>query len=147
MAKRSNSAKADYITPELFDYICDFIADGNPARKYPFEKHQKTCRTFYRWLDTAATDEQRQRYAHAMTVYRAEKMFEDILDIADGSDDARLKVDARKWMLGKMNPKKYSDKLTVAGDAENPLAVTGQLFTKIEVIHVNPALGDASEDS
>ena len=26
---------------------------------------------------------------------------------------ARLQIDARKWILGKMNPKKYSDKQTV----------------------------------
>jgi hypothetical protein len=52
----------------------------------------------------------------------------------------------KRWKAGKRT-KTYSDKLTVSGDAENPLAVTGQLFTKIEVIHVNPALGDASQDS
>jgi hypothetical protein len=144
MAKGSNKAKADYVSAELFESVCEFVSEGSPARKYPFHEHGKTCRTFYRWLDSQATEQQRQQYAHAMTVYRTDKMFEDILDIADGSDDARLRVDARKWMLGKMNPKRYSDKLTVAGDADNPIAVTGQLITKIEVVHVNPSLGDAS---
>ena len=30
----------------------------------------------------------------------------------------RLRVDARKWMLGKMQPKKYGDKLDVTSDGE-----------------------------
>jgi hypothetical protein len=33
----------------------------------------------------------------------------------------RLRVDTRKWMLSKMLPKVYGDKLTHAGDPENPL--------------------------
>nr|WP_218955665.1 hypothetical protein [Acinetobacter sp. YH12069] len=43
-----------------------------------------------------------------------------MLDIADSAEEetasiakARLQIDARKWILGKMNPKKYSDKQTV----------------------------------
>jgi hypothetical protein len=36
---------------------------------------------------------------------------------------AKLRVDARKWLASKLKPKKYGDKTTIAGDAENPLAV------------------------
>lgn len=34
-------------------------------------------------------------------------------------------MDARKWMLSKMNPKKYGDKIenTIRGDKESPLAI------------------------
>jgi len=61
---------------------------------------------------------------------RQGKIFEDILDIADDSSDdsvvtengnvvfnhefaarSRIKIDARKWMLGKMNPKKYGERI------------------------------------
>lgn len=139
MAKGS-SVGQDYITPDLFESVCEFIAEGSPARKYPFQDHGKTCRTFYRWLDSRATEQQRQQYAYAMTVYRTEKMFEDILDIADDSDDARLKVDARKWMLGKMNPKRYSDKLTVAGDAENPIMTANVDLTEAQRIAMEKEL-------
>lgn len=38
----------------------------------------------------------------------------------------RLRFDARRWYLSKMAPKRYGDKLTVAGDEENPLAVNDQ---------------------
>lgn len=36
---------------------------------------------------------------------------------------AKLRVDARKWLASKLKPKKYGDRTTLAGDAENPLAV------------------------
>jgi len=36
----------------------------------------------------------------------------------------RLLSDNRKWLLSKLAPKKYGDRTTLAGDAENPLAVT-----------------------
>jgi hypothetical protein len=34
---------------------------------------------------------------------------------------SRLRVDARKWAASKLKPKKYGDRITHAGDAENPL--------------------------
>ena len=61
---------------------------------------------------------------------RSELIFEQILDIADDKSEdtvytdsgnaifnaefaarSRIKIDARKWMLGKMNPKKYGEKV------------------------------------
>jgi hypothetical protein len=35
----------------------------------------------------------------------------------------RLQVDTRKWLLSKLAPKKYGDKIEVSGDAENPLKI------------------------
>lgn len=80
------------------------------------------------WLNEEENIEQYTRAREA----RADKIFEEILDIADkqGEDVTkdefgnqvvnhnvinrnRLQIDARKWMLGKMQPKKYSDKLDV----------------------------------
>lgn len=42
----------------------------------------------------------------------------------------RLRVDTRKWMLSKMLPKIYGDKVTVGGDPENPV----QVVTRIELV-------------
>ncbi|NBW20614.1 MAG: hypothetical protein EBR82_72875 [Caulobacteraceae bacterium] len=33
----------------------------------------------------------------------------------------RNRIDARKWIASKLKPKKYSDRVTMAGDAENPM--------------------------
>lgn len=76
-----------------------------------------------------------------------EKMADDTLDIADqepamtaeGKLDgvsvahARLRVDTRKWLLSKLAPKKYGDKLELSGDAENPIAVQ-----RIERVIIKP---------
>ena len=64
-----------------------------------------------------------------------EMMASDLLDIADrpvGSTDSgatdsgavadkKVQIDTRKWLLSKLAPKKYGDKLEVSGDAANPL--------------------------
>jgi hypothetical protein len=33
----------------------------------------------------------------------------------------RLQVDTRKWLLSKIAPRKYGDKVTLAGDEDNPM--------------------------
>jgi hypothetical protein len=33
----------------------------------------------------------------------------------------RLQVDTRKWLLSKLAPKKFGDKIEVSGDPANPL--------------------------
>lgn len=82
--------------------------------------------TVYQWLSKheAFADQ----YAKACDV-RADQMFDEIFEIADdGTNDfteqdgearvngehiqrSRLRIDARKWALSKMMPKKYGDKL------------------------------------
>ena len=68
---------------------------------------------------------------------RSDKIFEEVLTIADDSSSdtissedgggsfnhefaarSKIRIDARKWMLGKMQPKKYGDKLDVTSDGE-----------------------------
>jgi hypothetical protein len=75
-------------------------------------------------------------YARACDL-RAEKIAEEILEICDSTEDDiitdidgnpvtnhhvinrdRLRIDARKWLLAKMAPKKYGDKLDVTTDGE-----------------------------
>ena len=34
---------------------------------------------------------------------------------------SRVRIDARKWLLSKLAPKKYGDKLEFAGDPNNPI--------------------------
>lgn len=90
--------------------------------------------TFLRWCDDDAT--LAENYVRAREAL-IEKMATELLEIADtpvGSTDSgatdsgavqkqRLQVDTRKWLLSKLAPKKYGDKLEVSGDKENPLHV------------------------
>ena len=90
---------------------------------------------FYECLK--ASDEAKDNYARAIEL-RADRIFDDILLIADETSSdkrsvndekeitdneaiqrSKLRVDARKWVLSRMNPKKYGDRLNVDHDAEN----------------------------
>jgi hypothetical protein len=42
----------------------------------------------------------------------------------------RLRVDARKWTASKLKPRKYGDRVELAGDKENPLQINAQIETK-----------------
>lgn len=90
--------------------------------------------TFNDWLNSDAA--LAAEYARARESL-IEKMAEDLLAIADapvGSTDSgatdtgavqkqRLQVDARKWLLSKLAPKKYGDRMTLAGDEDSPLTI------------------------
>ena len=111
---------------EVFEYICQEIEKGRSLRSVLRESDMPSSRTFSKWI---SEDEVKvKQYAYA-TEQRAEMIFEDILTIADDNSNdevlnedgvpivnndvinrARLKIDARKWILAKMVPKKYSEK-------------------------------------
>ncbi len=90
--------------------------------------------TFNTWLIDDA--DLAERYTRAREVL-IEKMANDLMEIADtpvgstesGATDSgavqkqRLQVDTRKWLLSKLAPKKYGDKLELSGDQESPLQV------------------------
>lgn len=113
----------------VFDSIIETIENGMSLRASLRVGDKCNSETFYKWLDN--DKDKTKRYARACGI-RAEDIFEDILTIADNQehdvyiDDegkeqtnhnviqrARLRVDSRKWILSKMIPKKYGDKLGI----------------------------------
>lgn len=113
--------------------------------------------TVFEWLQTS--NEFQELYRIAME-QRADAHIEECLDISDdGSNDwmemhdkdgksvgwkvngehiqrSRLRVDTRKWIAGKMRPKKYGEKIAVAGDPDAPPVAIA--ITKIERVIVKP---------
>lgn len=75
-----------------------------------------TKATVFRWLGDARYSSFRDQYARAMES-RADSMADDITDISDDAkldpNDKRVRIDARKWLAGKLRPKKYGDKSAV----------------------------------
>ena len=120
-------------TPEKIkiavDIIFSRIVSGESVRTILKEETDTfpSRKTFYEWL---ATDKKLcDHYAKVIEV-RSDNMADEILEIADnvGNDVVtlpdgrevidnavvqrdRLRVDARKWILAKMHPKKYGDKI------------------------------------
>lgn len=98
-------------TQETADSICEQIADGRSLRSICADVGMPDKATVFRWL--AAHETFRDQYARARES-QADSLFDDILEIADTAEDAqlaRLRVDARKWMAGKLKPKVYGDKI------------------------------------
>jgi transposase len=90
--------------------------------------------TFLDWVDK--DQELAGQYAHARAAM-IDKIADDIMTIADeelvatgeGRVDSamvqkqRLRVDTRKWLLSKLSPKKYGDKLELSGDEQAPVSI------------------------
>lgn len=136
-------AMAKLRTPENADRICALLAEGYTLRQVAKEIGIESASSITDWV---RVDEQfSARYARAMD-FRCERMAEELLEISDdGSNDwmvreqesgepitvadhehiarSKLRVDSRKWLLSKMMPKKYGDRLAVAGDPTAPLNV------------------------
>jgi hypothetical protein len=88
--------------------------------------------TFSRWVDDDAT--LAENYARAREDL-IERMAQEVLELSDsdvgllpdGKKDwaavqkHKLQVDTRKWLLSKLAPKKFGDKIEVSGDPTNPL--------------------------
>jgi len=113
----------------LVEEVCSRIEEGKSLNSILPNKDREeglpSKKAFELWLDK--DQKYLRRYIRA-TNKRADALFEEILDIAeDQSRDImqgkespmsnhaaiardRLRIDTRKWMMGKMNPKKYNDK-------------------------------------
>jgi len=101
-------------TEEMGNLICDKLTEGVSLRKLCKSKDFPNASTVYVWLDRFPSfAEQYARAREAAT----EDMLEDILEIADDPtievQDKRVRIDTRKWAMGKLKPKKYGEKQTV----------------------------------
>lgn len=103
---------ASKFSPELFDRICARMAEGESLRAICRSHGMPNKTTVLGWLDR--DEKLAAQYADAQRL-RAEHYFDEIIDIADSKSDpqkTRVQIDARKWVLARMNPKKYGDKFT-----------------------------------
>jgi hypothetical protein len=115
-----------YDKEKVFNSILSEIEEGASLRSVLRREDMPSRYTFFEWLHN--NEVKTNQYARACEL-RAEAIFEDILEIADETSGdkkytdagevidseyvarSRVKIDARKWMLGKMQPKKYGDKI------------------------------------
>lgn len=112
--------------------ICERLADGQSLREICACEGFPGKSTVMRWLQ--ADDEFRDQYARAKEI-GVEALAEDILDIADDAQNdwmerkdpqgrnagwvvngesarrSQIRIDARKWLLSKLAPKKYGDRV------------------------------------
>lgn len=137
-------ARPTEYTKEKADKICAQLAEGISLRTVCKAKDMPSVQTIFNWLRTK--EGFLEQYARAKEE-SADAMAEEILDISDdgvndwmwiqyGKDEengawkvnneavqrSKLRVDTRKWIMSKMKPKKYGDKLDItSGNKPIPL--------------------------
>lgn len=135
-------------TEELADEICGQLAMGKSLRTVCGQDHLPSIATVYNWF--RKHPDFLERYARAKED-ATDAMAEDIQDIADepqtyqeviqhpdGSQTVRtidntkrtqLRIETRKWIMGKYKPKKYGDKLDVTSNGDAlPTPILSQLL-------------------
>jgi hypothetical protein len=132
---------------EIKDTICTLIAEGKSLRAILREREgMPASSTVFKEL--AADKDFAEQYARAREA-QADAIVDEILEIADdGRNDkftdgdgiartnqevvarSRLRVDARKWMAGKLRPKVYGEKMELAGDQERPVKLVFEWAAK-----------------
>lgn len=143
-------------TLELAAEVCRRISAGESLRQVCRDESMPCTATVMKWArEIPAFTEQYTKARKDLLEYWAEE----ILDIADdGSNDwikrekeegrietvvdsehinrSRLRVDTRKWLLSKLDAKKYGDKLAVGGADDLPAIQV----TKVErsIVRSNP---------
>ena len=141
---------------KLVDTICQRIADGESLRSICHDNDMPVTSTVCKWL--AENERFSEQYAHARQA-QADAIFDDCLDIADDSgvdvsvdengkytvdgeaiQRARLRIDTRKWMAGKLRPKKYGDRVLNehTGPDGGPMK-----FERVERVIVDPKNTDS----
>lgn len=119
-------------SPEIAAAICERLAAGESLRVICAGADMPAKSTVFRWLADPGRGEFRDQYARAREA-QVEHYVEEILEIADdtGRDNiatehgercntewvqrSRVRIDTRKWLMSKLAPKKYGDKLELAG--------------------------------
>lgn len=130
-------------TQDKADLICEKLASGQSLRSICDADDLPSKITVLRWLRDNETF--RAQYTRARED-QAETIFDEMLEIADDGefdyetktrDDgseyeavnhdhiqrSKLRIEARKWVLGKMAPKKYGERIDLnhGGQKDNPI--------------------------
>ena len=129
-------------TEEMANRICDKLTEGISLRKLCMQDDFPTASTVYVWLDR--NPEFAERYARAREA-ATEDMLEEIFEIADNPEidvqDKRVRIDTRKWAMGKLKPKTYGEKQTVeVGNKEGETFKTDSTDTVALTLHLAKAL-------
>lgn len=134
-------------TEEIADKICQGLADARSLRSICLDVDMPSQSMVFRWLADERYASFRERYMRAREA-QADAIFDEMLDIADdGSNDwmertrddgstyetlngehiqrSKVRIETRKWMAGKLAPKKYGEKqsLELSGPEGGPVQV------------------------
>lgn len=145
---KKKTGRPSTFSQHIADIICIRLSEGESLREIVKTEGMPDRTTIYDWLMkneafanqyTRAREEQADTYADEIIAIADEQP--EIIAVVDKKTGALIehkldnaflqwqknRIDARKWTAMKLKPKKYGDRVQVAGDAENPLAVTADV--------------------
>lgn len=112
-------------TEELADIICAELASGKSLRKICEPDEMPNRETVRRWqVENEAFAAKCARARDA----QADEYFDRVADVVEGATPEsapadRVKLAGLQWMASKLAPRRYGDKLQLAGDEDSPLKV------------------------
>ena len=128
-------------TPGNSERVCEMVASGCSLRQVA-QVIGITEAAIRKW---AKDDKEFGGHYEKAMVSRWERMADELVELADADctgpdgrpDNAlvqqrRLQVDTRKWVLSKMLPRKYGDRIEIGSDPDAPVV------TRIELVAVHP---------
>ena len=136
--KRPKGRPSDY-TQELADEICERLSEGQSLRTVCSDDKMPSRKTVFSWM--RKHPDFLNQYARAKQE-AADALAEEILDISDDAEAAikgtaekkssamaqayRLRVDTRKFIMAKMKPKKYGEKIDLTTNGKDlPTPIMG----------------------
>ena len=112
-------------TPALADVICKRISEGESLRAICRDAGMPSEGTVRGWA-REDRDGFGSRYRLAREL-QLDHWADVIIDIADEADrdprDRQVRIEVRKWVMSKLAPRRYGDRLLVTGEAESPIRV------------------------
>jgi len=128
-------------TPEIAAEICAQIMEGVSLRAITEKPEMPPLRTVMNWLayDSIFKESFWQQYTRAREI-QADTLFDDCLYISEAATQenwqiARLRIQTRQWMAGKLKPKVYGDlqQVDISGGVELSIAPVSK-----QVAHKSP---------
>lgn len=123
--KEREAGRPSKYTKKLADDLCAYLAMGMSLKTTCEQEGMPSVSTVFNWFRTQKGF--LQLYTRAKEE-SADAMAEDILTISDEVDasgkstneiaKAKLRVDTRKFLMAKMKPKRYGDKLDLTSDGK-----------------------------
>jgi hypothetical protein len=140
---RKNSVK---FSQELFDEICERIANGESLRKICKDDKMPNLTSVWKWLNNneelskqyaRAKEEQAELFADEITEISDAEMPKDAFGKIDAAavNQARLKIDSRKWIASKLKPKKFGDYTKVQAEIKDTSSTSswlGEVLSEID---------------
>lgn len=123
---------------KILNTIFEIIENGKSLR-FALLKIPLSSKTFYEWIDS---DEEKVKQYARVTELRAEALLDEMFEIVDETSHdtivtekgdipngewmqrSRLRYDARKWLVSKLNPKKYGDKVQQEITGETKISIS-----------------------